>query len=258
MIEKKEKNMRNEGFSNQKSETGKHRSFTLIELLVVVAIIAVLVAILLPALASAREQARRTVGKGNLSSIGKAAIFYAGDWHEWLPMAYSPNYPTMSILWPTQEHPIAPRGPALLLPYLYDLHGGLKDATVRQALDTITPQVLFCPASLITYENSWKGHSFPCCSYVQYSCRRWSPGGGDNWPHSPDKVTDNPQWIMFCDTAVLSIYTAKIDGWNHEGAGANNVFVDGSVSWADRTALTVEIDKISLISGWYRFLRTPE
>jgi prepilin-type processing-associated H-X9-DG protein len=56
----------------------------LIELLVVISIIALLVAILMPGLAKARELARRSACKANVSAIGKAIPIYTGggadDW----------------------------------------------------------------------------------------------------------------------------------------------------------------------------------
>lgn len=51
--------------------------FTLVELLVVITIIGTLVALLLPAVQSARESARSTQCRSNLSELAKAAINYA-------------------------------------------------------------------------------------------------------------------------------------------------------------------------------------
>ena len=59
--------------------------FTLIELLIVVAIIAILAGMLLPALNAARDKAKAIQCSGNFSSIGKAAMMYAADWHDYLP-----------------------------------------------------------------------------------------------------------------------------------------------------------------------------
>ena len=54
--------------------------FTLIELLVVVAIIALLISILLPSLNGARKQARQLQCLTNMSSIGRAALFYSQEY----------------------------------------------------------------------------------------------------------------------------------------------------------------------------------
>ncbi len=55
------------------------KGFTLIELLVVIAIIALLMAILFPVLSKAREQAKLTVCRHNLSQLQLAWILYADD-----------------------------------------------------------------------------------------------------------------------------------------------------------------------------------
>ena len=63
-----------------------HRGFkfTLIELLVVIAIIAILASMLLPALNRARESGRSTSCLNQLSQLSKAALFYAGDYKDFI------------------------------------------------------------------------------------------------------------------------------------------------------------------------------
>jgi prepilin-type N-terminal cleavage/methylation domain-containing protein/prepilin-type processing-associated H-X9-DG protein len=64
----------------------RHRAFSLVELLVVIAIIAVLAGFLFPVFASARAAAQRTQCASNLRQIGHAALMYATDYDEVLPI----------------------------------------------------------------------------------------------------------------------------------------------------------------------------
>jgi type II secretory pathway pseudopilin PulG len=64
----------------------------LIELLVVIAIIAILAAILFPVFARARETARKATCLSNLKQIALAAIMYAQDYDEVLPIACGTGY----------------------------------------------------------------------------------------------------------------------------------------------------------------------
>src|SRR5215207_1495204 len=65
------------------------RAFTLIELLVVIAIISLLAAILFPVFAQAREKARQATCISNLKQLGTAAMMYAQDYDEGMPMLES-------------------------------------------------------------------------------------------------------------------------------------------------------------------------
>jgi prepilin-type N-terminal cleavage/methylation domain-containing protein/prepilin-type processing-associated H-X9-DG protein len=62
------------------------RGFTLIELLVVIAVIAVLAAILFPVFGKAREKARQTTCSNNQRQLATAALLYAQDHEDALPV----------------------------------------------------------------------------------------------------------------------------------------------------------------------------
>jgi prepilin-type N-terminal cleavage/methylation domain len=84
-----------------------HSAFTLIELLVVIAIIAILAAILFPVFAQAREKARQASCLSNQKQIGLAAMQYAQDYDE-----------TMPILYYVKNSPSSPHWMDLLYPYI--------------------------------------------------------------------------------------------------------------------------------------------
>jgi len=67
------------------------RAFTLVELLVVISIIALLIAILLPSLRKARRQAKATVCRSQLRTLGQGIMMYALDNDDVLVPARMPN-----------------------------------------------------------------------------------------------------------------------------------------------------------------------
>ena len=79
------------------SQTGTNsNSFTLIELLVVIAIIAILASMLLPALNQARERGKAANCISNLKGCGQAAMLYANDNKEYLPLMILRTPPSWS------------------------------------------------------------------------------------------------------------------------------------------------------------------
>lgn len=70
-------------------DTGHASGFTLIELLVVISIIALLIGILLPALASAREQVKRTQCGTNVKGIMTGVAFYQNAFKDRFPWTES-------------------------------------------------------------------------------------------------------------------------------------------------------------------------
>ena len=123
--------------------------FTLVELLVVIAIIAVLIALLLPAVQQAREAARRTMCKNNLTQIGIAIQNYEMAFEMLPPGVVNTDGPIKNE--PTGYHV---SWLVQLLPYLdqlalsdhIDFSGGVYSETNKRPRETAV-RVFECPSS---------------------------------------------------------------------------------------------------------------
>lgn len=122
-------------FSNKKYPTGftlielpvVRKFFTLIELLMVIAIIAILVALLLPALATAKEQAKRTVCLSNIKQVGVSLVVYASEYNGWMLDRY--------------------RGDPQLLSYSDGVGDDHLGALITAKIIPEPPNVFYCPGS---------------------------------------------------------------------------------------------------------------
>jgi len=76
----------------------RRRAFTLTELLVVVAILGVLASLLLPYFGRAREQARLTICRGNLRSLGLGLNAYVATHRRHVPLAEKLDNPHRELI----------------------------------------------------------------------------------------------------------------------------------------------------------------
>ena len=147
--------------------------FTLIELLIVIAIMGILVALLLPNLASARERARDSRRKTDLSSIQTALRLYYSDNQSF------PDTTTLNALWGSALSSnnntymaVLPRDPSsapgAIISYGYNSDGNtyILVSTLENLSDAeIAASQLRCPSTYSGYQGTNKdaGSNYVVC-----------------------------------------------------------------------------------------------
>jgi prepilin-type processing-associated H-X9-DG protein/prepilin-type N-terminal cleavage/methylation domain-containing protein len=217
------------------------RGFTLVELLVVIGVIALLAALLLPVLTGAKASARSAACKSNLRQLGIALISFSHD---------NEHYPSDAYR-DTSISPFITYGwPAYLLPYV-----GSNTAVFR------------CSSTGPEFEwptnRSPKGYAFPFnidtgMSRFSYGYNNWAVanaggyglGGAPGSEVPESRVLKPADMIAIGDSDGNGVLDGDIGfhrlpsasgpqpifppGSRHKG-GANIVFCDGHVEWANQS-----------------------
>jgi prepilin-type N-terminal cleavage/methylation domain-containing protein/prepilin-type processing-associated H-X9-DG protein len=182
------------------------RGFTLIELLVVIAIIAILAAILFPVFAKAREKARQSSCLSNVRQFAMAAMSYAQDNDEFLPVCwfrYDWGTPYYGLAWYE-----------VLQPYC-------KSTQLRR-----------CPSG----DASWATGYGWNCDYLGYGS-----SASSTWVPLADIKSPAETWMIAdCGAGSYTIYrpgrgdatiNATNKAANRHNGGANLALADGHAKW---------------------------
>jgi prepilin-type N-terminal cleavage/methylation domain-containing protein/prepilin-type processing-associated H-X9-DG protein len=226
----------------------RSKGFTLVELLVVIGIVALLVAILMPALRKAREQAQRAACASQLRQLSAAAIAYGIDNGGHLPSGLRNGGAGQGehCIW------ISTATYDGICRYLGRGTGRLTADYVASGDRGRIEQHFACPNILASEASEIPYYAAPVGWVIGYNYLGGHPAvpSAFEWK-SPLKLSDRGSLALWCDLndwsppdrwTIVSHRTTGAAGFfygakgglhprEHQAAGGNVAFLDGSVSW---------------------------
>lgn len=213
----------------------------------VIAIIAILASILLPALRKARERARKIQCAGNLKQVGVLLNVYAGDNDGYLGGTTIGNRPNRTCLsWYDPDATGWGDGWLSVNPYIDESDWNSAG------------QVFYCPSAPFskTWATTEATVNAGIITYImvnnemKYSWYWSNPTYGPTRCSGGKMHTFAPEGNLLQDWVLDSTSSStQPDGYktSHNGGG-NVLFVDGSVSWRDKSDMEVEVNANSMDS----------
>ena len=218
----------------------RNSGFTLIELLVVIAIIAILLAMLLPAVQQAREAARRTQCKNNMSQIGLALHNYDMSFEMLPPGTVNLGGPIVNepsgyhVSWIVQQLPMMEQASVFRT---INFDAGVYDASNNAARE-IQISVLACPSD---YEFRYKVEGVGPVVASSYAA---SFGGTD------EPINDSNNGLFFRNSSTT--YESIRDGVTNTIMVGEKLNPRDSIDlgWMSGTSATLRHTGVGINKGW--------
>lgn len=234
------------------------RGFTLIELLVVMAILSILMALLLPAIQSAKEKAKESRCKNNMSTLGKCMMMFVTE-HEgmfptggWVGMNFESDW-----VWGGNVISVPQRDPSTcqrvliergsLWPYVtqYPRVGPFGDPRAKEMQDewyaSPDKNPYLCPSAGPVGRK--RGLSYAMNSNLNVP----AGSGTNNVGYNISRIKNSSRCILLVDESELTLndglflpggHENGVSGpdlrdWLKHSGGANLCFCDGHVGWIE-------------------------
>lgn len=232
----------------------RRNGFTLVELLVVISIIALLLSILMPSLNAIRESAKKTVCANNMRTLGLACIGYGSENRTFLPGPTNYVYPHLDNYGDgITSDPWAASNVGLFYNQIFSYLGNNTKPLYCSSQKIYTYKMATAPDApsgnkYIYNYFYWGGARFHSAGIFEV---RDITGKAD-MRSIPTRLTDKGTWLLANDIVVDLTKSKRyflVDVTNHMGkkAGASCLYLDGHVSWIDKSRMKYKLYEESIL-----------